>query len=82
MLDAPPELPRYLKKLKDCKVDNVIRVIELFELEGVTCFVTELATYSNLKNALAKYRKLDDFDAIFLSKALLGIHVDLLRAGV
>lgn len=30
---------------------------------------------------MGKCRKLDDFDAVFLSKILLNIHVDLLRAG-
>lgn len=30
---------------------------------------------------MSKCRKLDDFDAVFLSKILLNIHVDLLRAG-
>ena len=30
---------------------------------------------------MAKCKKLDDFDAVFLAKVLLGIHVDLLRAG-
>jgi len=30
---------------------------------------------------MQRCRKLDDFDAVFMSKILLAAHVDLLRAG-
>lgn len=43
---------------------------------------TEQVNFSNLKFAIAKYKKLDDFDTVFMSKVLLAIHVELLRAGV
>ena len=43
---------------------------------------TEPVTFSNMKYALQKCNKFDDFDAIFISKIILGVHVDLLRAGV
>ena len=39
-------------------------------------------TFSTLRFALEKCKKLDDFDAIFLSKVFLHANVDLLRAGV
>lgn len=43
---------------------------------------TEQVTFSNLKFALAKCQKLDDSDAVFMSRVLLSAHVDLLRAGL
>lgn len=76
------ELPKYLRKLKDCKVENVIKVIEIFEGANALFLTTEPATYSTLKKAVSKYRKLDDLEAIFISKLILGIHVDMLRAGL
>ena len=42
---------------------------------------TELVTYSTLRNALQKYRKLDDADAIFIGKMLLTAHVELMKSG-
>ena len=35
-----------------------------------------------MKNAVGKYKKLDDFESVFISRVLLTIHVDLLRAGI
>jgi hypothetical protein len=81
LLAPAPEMPRYLKKLKDCKVENTIKIIEFFESADALFIATEQVTFSHLKNALSRCRKLDDYDALFLSKAILGVHVDLLRAG-
>lgn len=40
----------------------------------------EQANICNLGQALAKCRKLDDNDSIFIAKLLLNAHVDLLRS--
>jgi len=77
-----PELPKYLRKLKDCKVENVIKVIEIFEGTNALFLTTEAVTYYTLKKAISKYKKLDDLEAIFISKVILSIHVDMLRAGL
>lgn len=83
MLISPaPELPRYLKKLKDCKVENTIKIIELFESVDALFIATERVTFYSLRSALSKCRKLDDYDSLFLCKAILGVHVDMLRAGL
>lgn len=62
-------------------MENVIKIIEIFDSSEVLFIATEQVTFSNLKNALSKCKKLDDSDAVFLSKVLLSTHVDLLRAG-
>jgi len=77
-----PELPKYLKKLKDCKVENVIKVIEIFEGTNALFLITEPVPYPTLKKAISKYKKLDDLEAIFMSKIILNIHVDMLRANL
>ncbi len=80
--NPPPELQPYLKKMKELKVENIIKIYELFDNEDGLFVTTEQVTYSNMKNALAKCKKLDDFDAVFLSKIILSTHADLLRAGL
>jgi hypothetical protein len=63
-------------------VENTIKIIELFETVDALFIATEMVTFSSLKNALARCRKLDDYDSLFLCKAILAVHVDLLRAGL
>ena len=60
----------------------MIKVIEIFEGTNALFLTTEPVTYSTLKKAIAKYKKLDDLEAIFMSKVILSIHVDMLRAGL
>jgi hypothetical protein len=57
-------------------------VIEIFEGTNALFLATEPVTYSTLKKAMSKYKKLDDLEAIFISKVILNIHVDMLRAGL
>lgn len=76
------DLTSYLRRLKELKVDNLIKVYEIFDNPEGLFVATEPVLFSNMKEALRKCKKLDDFDAIFLSKVILGVHVDLLRAGV
>jgi hypothetical protein len=83
IIQSPPEeLVRYLKRLKEIKLENVIKIYEIYETEGGVFLTTEQATYNNLRFALEKCKKLDDSDAIFMSKILLSSHVELLRVGV
>ena len=44
--------------------------------------IQEKCQYGTLKKALAKCKRLDDDDSIFISKMLLNGHIDLLRQGV
>ena len=74
------ELPKYLKKLKDCKSDNVIKVFEMVSDSGTLVLVTERVGYGNLGQALTKCERLDDNDSIFISKMILSGHIDLLRS--
>ena len=76
------ELAKYLRRIKEVKVDNVIKIFEFFENSQGVFITTEQVTFSNLRFALEKCKKLDDFDAIFLSKVILNAHVDLMRAGL
>ena len=43
---------------------------------------TERVAFADLKFALSSCRKLDDFDAVFMSKLILAAHLDMLRAGL
>lgn len=48
------DLLKYLKKLKDCKSQNTIRVYEIIEEKAFVAMVTEYVGYGNLADALAK----------------------------
>lgn len=48
------EMPKYLKKLKDCKSDNVIKVYEAVSDNSCLVFVTERVGYGNLGDSLLK----------------------------
>lgn len=74
------ELPKYLKKLKDCKSENVIKVIEVASDASTLVFVTEKVSYGNLGRALQKCERLDDADSLFMAKMILNGHTDLLRS--
>lgn len=76
-----PDIAKYLKRLKDCKVDNAVKIYELYENAEGIFLATEKVIFSNLKSALQKCKKVDDFDAIFLYKMILTVHMELLRAG-
>lgn len=76
---ASQDLLRYLKKLKDCKSENTIRIYELIEDGSSVVMISEYVSHGNLSNALAKCKRLDEPDAIFVSKMLLNGYVDLLR---
>lgn len=73
------DLLKYLKKLKDCKSDNTIRIYELFEDSASIVMVSEYASHGNLSNALSRCQRLDEPDAISIAKMLLNGYVDLLR---
>ena len=62
-------------------MENAIRITEFFEGSDALFIATEQVTFGSLRTAMAKCRKLDDFDAVFLSKVILSVHVELLRAG-
>ena len=62
-------------------MENTIKILEIWESSEGLFMATERVTFSTLKTALNKCKKLDDYDAIFLCKVILGVHVDLLRAG-
>jgi serine/threonine protein kinase len=81
MRHPPAELVRYLKRFKDLKAENIIKIYEIFDNEEGLFLSTEPVTFSNFKSALQKCKKLDDFDAIFIAKIILATHADLLRAG-
>ena len=74
------ELPKYLKKLKECKSEFVIKVYESTSEYGAMIFITERVSYGSLQNALAKCERLDDNDAIYVAKTILNGHIDLLRS--
>jgi hypothetical protein len=76
------DLLRYLKRLKEMKMDHVVKIYELFEHPEGIFLAQEQVSFGTLKFALQKCRKLDDFDAIFLSKVLLCAHADLMRQGI
>ena len=44
--------------------------------------VQENCEYGTLKKALARCKRLDDDDSIFVGKILLNGHIDLLRQGI
>ena len=73
------ELPKYLKKIKDCKSDNVIKVYQMVSDAAMLVFVTERVAYGNLGKALQKCQRLDDNDSLFMAKMILNGHIDLLR---
>lgn len=73
-------MPKYLKKIKDCKSDNVIKVFETISDTSTLIFVTERVSYGNLNKALQKCERIDDADSIFLAKMILNGHIDLLRS--
>lgn len=82
MASPSPELIRYLKKIKELKVEYTIKIYEIYEGPEGLCVATEQATFSTLRHALEKCQKLDDADAIFMCKLILSAHVDLLRGGI
>ena len=74
------ELPKYLKRIKDCRSENVIKVHECVADNSTLVFITERVTYGNLRDALQRCDRLDDADSIFISKLILNGHIDLLRS--
>jgi hypothetical protein len=75
-----PELPKYLKKMKDTKHENVIKVYEVVADAGNLLFLTEEVTHGTLRNGLKSCERLDDGDSIFMVKAMLTGHIELLRS--
>lgn len=43
------QLPKYLRKLKDCKSENVIKVYETASDASTLIFITERVSYGNLR---------------------------------
>ena len=78
------KLEEYLKKIKDIHSDNVIKIIEFaYEIsESRMVIIQEHVGYGTLKKALAKCKRFDDDDSVFISKMILNGHIDLLRGGV
>lgn len=74
------ELPKYLKKLKEIKSEFVIKVIEVVADQSTVLVITEQVTFGTLKKALASCERLDENDSIFVARALLNGHVDMLRS--
>ena len=64
--------------------EYVIRIYEFaYEVsERKMIIVQENCEYGALKKALAKCKRLDDDDSIFVGKILLNGHIDLLRQGI
>ena len=79
--NVPQEVLFYLKKMKGCKAEGIIKFYELFESSAGMFIATERAAYGSLKTALGICRKLDDFDFVFVSKLLLNVQAEMLRAG-
>ena len=82
LLEAPEEVTLYLRKMRNAKVENIIKFYEVFDCEEGMFVAMERAAYPTLARALANCRKLDDFDGHFLAKAMLTAQVDMLRAGI
>lgn len=47
-----------------------------------TVVICEDSPYGNLATALAKCRRLEDSDAVFMAKSIIDGHIDLMRDGV
>ena len=79
-----PKLEEYLKKIKEVHSDHVIKILEFaYEYsESRMVIVQEFVDYGTLKRALAKCKRLNDDDSVFLTKMILNGHIDMLRAGV
>ena len=64
----------------NCKSENVIRIFEIANESNKLVLVTQNVAYGNLSNALSKCKRLEDSDAISISKMILNGYVDLLRS--
>ena len=53
------ELPKYLKKLKEVKSDQVIKIYELSSEQSSLLLITEQANYGTLKQGLSACHHLD-----------------------
>lgn len=70
--------------MKETHSEFVIKIIEFaYEVgERRMVIVQEHVPYGTLKKALAKCRRLDDDDSVYISKMILNGHIDLLRSGI
>ena len=73
------ELPKYLKKLKEVKSEQVIKIFELSAEQSSLLLITEAVDYCTLKQGLATCHHLDEQDALFVARNLLNGHVECLR---
>ena len=62
----------------------MVKIIEFaYEVsESRMVIIQEFVGYGTLKNALAKCKRFDDDDSVFVAKMILNGHIDLLRAGI
>lgn len=74
------ELPKYLKKLKEVRSDFIVKIFEVSADQVNLLLITEQITFGSLKKALSVCQRLDENDSIFLARAMLNGHVEILRA--
>lgn len=81
---ADAELYSYLQKLKSAASEYVIKIFEIVHEPEINqlLVVQEPVPYGTLAAAISKPRRLEDEDALTVTKQLLNGHIDLIRSGV
>ena len=81
---ADAELYSYLQKLKSAASEYVVKIFEIVHEPEVNqlLVVQEPVPYGTLAAAISKPRRLEDEDALTVTKQLLNGHIDLIRSGV
>ena len=78
------DLYSYLQKLKQAGSEYVVKIYEVIHEPETSqlLVIQEAVPYGNLADAIARPRRLEDEDALTLTKQFLNGHIDLLRNGV
>ena len=81
---ADGELAQYLQKMKAAASEIIVKLYEIINEPETNqlLVIQEPAPYGTLANALSRTKRLEDEDALNISKQLLNGHIDMLRTGL